>query len=407
LADGTAARPLRHCMIVDNTWPDVRVEREARALVARGHHVDVICAARAGGEPRTELVDGVHVRRVPVRRRRGSGLAVQLFEYVSFTFWAAAELLRLQLQRRFDVVQVHNVPDFLVLAALPAKATGTPVLLDLHDLMPEFFASRFDGRLDSAAVRLVAVQERLSRRMADAVITVTEDWRATLVARGADPRTTSVVLNSPDEGLFARRDPKTAANDPIVVVYHGTITYRYGIDLLVRAFAIARERVPMRLLLHGRGELVPDVRRLIDELGLADVVTLSTETVPAVELARLISTADIGVVPNRNDVFTDGILPTKLMEYAALGIPSVVSRSAATTTYFTDDMVRHVEPGDVGALADAIVELATDAELRRSLATNAQRFTEAHPWAAEAARYVSLVEGLAEARRTPTSTPPT
>jgi glycosyltransferase involved in cell wall biosynthesis len=393
-------------MIVDNSWPDVRVEREARALVARGHHVDVICA-RTGDEPRTERIDGVHVRRVPVRRRRGGGLAVQLFEYVSFTFWAAAELLRLQLRRRFDVVQVHNVPDFLVLAALPAKVSGTAVLLDLHDLMPEFFASRFNGRLDTPAVRLVTAQERLSRRMADAVITVTEDWRATLVARGADPRTTSVVLNSPDEGLYARRNPRTAPNNPIVVVYHGTITHRYGIDLLVRAFAIARQRVPMRLLLHGRGELLPDVRRLIDELGITDVVTLSTEMVPAAELARLVSTADIGVVPNRNDVFTDGILPTKLMEYAALGIPAVVSRSSATTTYFTDDMVRHVEPGDLEALADAIVELAGDAELRQSLARNAQRFTEAHPWAAEAARYVALVEGLADAGRQPASTPPT
>jgi glycosyltransferase involved in cell wall biosynthesis len=401
-----AARPLRHCMIVDNSWPDVRVEREARALVTRGHHVDVICA-RAGDEPRTEWVDGVHVRRIPVRRRRGSGLAVQLFEYVSFTFWAAAELLRLQLRRRFDVVQVHNVPDFLVLAALPAKLAGTPVLLDLHDLMPEFFASRFNGRLDTPAVRLVTLQERLSRRLADAVITVTEDWRATLVARGADPRTTSVVLNAPDEGLYARRDPKTTANEPILVVYHGTITYRYGVDLLVRAFALARQRVPMRLLLHGRGELLADVRRLIDELGLTDVVTLSTEMVPAVELARLVSTADIGVVPNRNDVFTDGILPTKLMEYAALGIPAVVSRSSATTTYFTDDMVRHVEPGDMDALADAIVDLASDAELRHSLARNAQRFTEAHPWAAEATRYVALVEALAGARREPARTPPT
>ncbi len=385
-------------MIVDNSYPDVRVEREGRALVARGHRVDVICA-RAGSEPRHEVIDGIHVHRVPVRRRRGGGLVSQLAEYVAFTLWAAAELMRLHLGRRFDVVQVHNVPDFLVLAALPAKLTGTPIILDLHDLMPEFFASRFNGRMDSLAVRLVTLQERLSRSLADLVITVTELWRRTLIDRGAEADTTEVIMNVPDEDLYARRPPRMEPNDPLLVVYHGTITYRYGIDVLVRAFASACQRVPLRLLLHGRGEQLPDIERLVHELGLADVVELSTDMMPAVDLAEMIAGGDIGVVPNRNDIFTDGILPTKLMEYAALGVPAVVSRSTATSAYFSDEMVRHVEPGDEAELAEAIVELAQDPARRRDIALNAQRFTVGHPWAAEAARYVKLVEDLAALHR--------
>jgi glycosyltransferase involved in cell wall biosynthesis len=320
-------------------------------------------------------------------------------EYISFTAWAAAELLRLQMRGRFDVVQVHNVPDFIVLAALPARLLGTPVILDLHDLMPEFFASRFSGRMDSLPVRLVTLQERASRRLADAMITVTDLWRDTLVKRGANPRRVTVVMNLPDEELFRPREPRATANDPIRLIYHGTLTYRYGIDILIRAVATVRQRVPIRLLLHGRGELASELPALIGSLGMEDDITLSTSMVPAVELATMIAESDIGIVPNRNDVFTDGILPTKLMEYAALGVPAIVSRSTATQAHFGDEMVRYVTPGSVTELADAIIELARDAELRRRLAVNAQGFTRAHPWADEAKRYTELVERLAGSRR--------
>jgi glycosyltransferase involved in cell wall biosynthesis len=385
-------------MIVDNGYPDPRVQRQALALVARGHHVDVICA-RTGDEPRTAVIDGVRVCRLPIFRQRGAGMLSQLIEYGAFVMWAAAQLLRLQLRGRYDVVQVHNVPDFLVLAALPAKVIGTPILLDLHDLMPEFFASRFGGRMDSLPVRIVRWQERMSRALADHVITVTELWRQTLISRGASADRVGVVMNAPDERLYPPRPPRTDAAGPVRLIYHGTVTHRYGIDILLRAVAQARDRVPLRLTLHGRGEMAGEVSALVDDLGLTDIVTLSREKLAVEDLAALIAEADIGVVPNRNDVFTDGILPTKLMEYAAIGVPAIVARSSATTAYFTDDMVRYVDPEDAPAMADAIVELAQRPDLRRDLAVRARAFQDAHPWSAEADRYLSLVEALAEGRR--------
>ncbi|MGQ0607068.1 MAG: glycosyltransferase family 4 protein [Chloroflexota bacterium] len=385
---------MRHCMIVDNNYPDIRVEREARALVRRGHTVDVICLRREG-EPKRASIDGVVVHRVPVHRQRGMGLRSQAFEYVVFGTWAFALVSVLHLRRRFDVVQVHNVPDFLVFAALVPKLTGARVLLDLHDLMPEFFASRFGGRTVGLPMRLVRWQERISTAFADRVLTVTELWRRVLVERGLAPDKVDVVMNMPDDELFRRREPRVRrAPDRITVIYHGTLTYRYGVDQLVRAMAALRDRLRVHLIIHGRGELVPDLEALVAELGIADRVRMSTEMLPTAALPELIAHADIGVVPNRNDVFTDGILPTKLMEYAALGIPAVVARSTATTAYFDDTMVRYVAPDDVAALADAIEELALDPDLRLALARSAQSFTDHHDWSREAERYVDIVEQM-------------
>jgi glycosyltransferase involved in cell wall biosynthesis len=393
------SRVLRHCMVVDNHYPDIRVEREANALIERGHRVDIICL-RTPGTSRVERIGRLTIYRLPVSRRRGASAVTQLWEYTAFLAWATAMVTLRHLKARYDVVQVHNVPDFLVFSAGFAKATGAAVLLDLHDLMPEFFASRFGGDLRGPLARLVLLQERAAIGFADAVVTVTDLWRDALVARGVPAHKAHVVMNVPDERRFPIREPLTRSDGPVTVVYHGTLTRRYGLDILLTAFADARARHPMRLLIHGRGEFADDARRLANDLGLGDAVTFSNALLTTDELAALIGQGDIGVVPNRNDILTDGILPTKLMEYAALGIPGIVSRSTAVASYFTDDMVRFVEPGNSDDLADALVELAAHPEERAALARNAQRFSREHRWSDQAAAYVDLVERLADARST-------
>lgn len=384
-------------MIVDNYYPDIRVERQARALVRRGHEVDVICL-RGAGEAKRDTVDGVRLHRVPIRRQRGMGLRSQGLEYLSFLVYAAALVTVLHGRRRFDVVQAHNVPDFLVFAGTVPKLRGARLMLDLHDLMPEFFASRFGGEMRTIPVRAVQLQERLSTGFADHVLTVTELWRETLIERGLDARKVDVVMNLPDDRLFARREPRVGERGPVTIIYHGTLTHRYGVDLLVRAFARMARSTDDRLIIHGRGELIPDLETLIAELGIGSQVRLSTELLPTAALPDLIAQADIGVVPNRWDVFTDGILPTKLMEYAALGIPAVVSRTAATTAHFDDTMVSYVPPGDPDALAAALARLAEDPAGRVELARNAQVFSDRHRWEVEADRYVDIVEKIASRR---------
>jgi glycosyltransferase involved in cell wall biosynthesis len=384
-------------MIVDNYYPDIRVERQARALVRRGHEVEVICL-RGSGEPKRATIDGVRLHRVPIRRQRGMGLRSQGLEYLSFLGYAAALVAVLHERRPFDVVQAHNVPDFLVFAGALPKLRGARLMLDLHDLMPEFFASRFGGKMRTLPVRAVRLQERLSIAFADHVLTVTDLWRETLIERGIDASKVDVVMNLPDDGLFARREPRLRERGPVTIMYHGTLTHRYGVDLLVSAFARMARSTEDRLVIHGRGELIPDLEALIAGLGIASQVRMSTDLLPTAALPELITQADIGVVPNRWDVFTDGILPTKLMEYVALGIPAVVSRTAATTAHFDDAMVRYVPPGDVDGLAAALTQLADDPAERYELARNAQVFSDRHRWETEADRYVDIVENLGSGR---------
>lgn len=391
----------RHCMVVHAHYParETRVQRQALALIDAGHPVDVICL-RDDDEPPRSVVDGVRVFRLPVRRHKGRGLAIQLLEYIAFFVLSAAMVSRLHLRDRYASVQVHNLPDFLVFAAAVPKATGAPVLLDLHDLMPEFFAARSDVEMQHPLVRFIRWQERISCGFADHVITVTESWKQSLVERGVDPAKISVVMNVPDGSIFRREPPDEAAleGDGLRLFYHGTFTWRYGLDLLLDAVAAIRTSAPdVRLTMLGSGETTEDLFEQRRQLDLEEPVTILTTPVDVLQLIEMIRRADIGVVPNRNDVFTDGILPTKLMEYVALGVPVIAARTTAIASYFDADMVEYFAPGDAAGLADAIIALRSDPDRRRQLAENADAFNRAYDPAATAAAYVAAVENARSA----------
>lgn len=384
-------------MVVHSRYPigETRVQREAQALVAAGWDVSVLCL-RGPDEPSTETVDGVFVRRLPVDRNRGRGLGAQLVEYLTFFFLAFAALTTLHWRRRFDVVHVHNLPDFLVFAALPAKVSGASVVLDLHDLMPEFFMARTGEEATSPQVRLVALQERLSCGLADHVITVTEGWKETLAIRGVRPDKISVVMNLADPAVFGSPLPKEPHHpDELRLLYHGTFAHRYGVDLLVAAVADLRLRIPrIELRLLGDGELKGSLIEQIETLGLREQVHMSDGFLEAAALPAHIAWADIGLVPNRADVFTNGILPTKLLEYVALGTPVVVARTSTVADYFDDGMVAFYPPGDLSGLIGAIEDLHRHPDKARALSTAALRFNETHRWDEAARSYVDTIQRL-------------
>jgi glycosyltransferase involved in cell wall biosynthesis len=381
-------------MVVHAYYPlnEPRVSREAEALVRAGYDVDVVCL-RDEGEPAYERHRGVDIHRLPVRIDKRS-LGHQLLSYANFLARASVHLTGAHRRDPYRTVQVHNLPDFLVFCAVAPKLSGTPVLLDLHDLMPEFFAGRFGSGVKRPLAALVRAQERLACRFADHVITVSHAWREQLIGRGVPAEHCSVVMNVADDRIFGPRPRRPASAPGFRLVYHGQLTHRYGLDLAVRAVAALRDEIPgIHLTVHGRGDAVGELTALVDELELHSAVELNPP-IPAEALPDMIAGADLGVVPYRDDVFTDGLVPTKLMEYGAVGIPCVAARTTAITTYFTDTMTELFTPGDLDDLIAKIRELHDDRDRLDRLAARSRRFNERYRWADVQAAYVALVTRL-------------
>jgi glycosyltransferase involved in cell wall biosynthesis len=270
--------------------------------------------------------------------------------------------------------------------------------------VPELFASKFGVADTARIVRLTKVVERACVRFADHALAVHEPHLGALAGHGNPRDKFTIVMNAPDPRLFARRT-EGASGQGFTLIYHGTISTRHGLDVAVRAVALALQSYDdVRLEVVGDGDGVAGLRRLVAELGLTDAVAITEGRFPAEELQPLFERASAGVVPLSHDVFTRYMLPVKLLEYVALGLPVICSRTDTVQAYFDDTMVSFVEPGSPDDLAEKIVALRADEAQRRRLVASADAFLEEHSWMRERERYYTVIDSLLEpaaARRAP------
>jgi glycosyltransferase involved in cell wall biosynthesis len=375
---------------------DPRVRRMAEALAERGDDVTAI-VLRQKGTPRRRVVDGVDVFGVPLPRYRGASNLAYAVRYAAFFAAATAAVSTLHIRRPFDVIHVNNMPDAMVFTALPAKLMGAKVILDLHDPMPELYASKFIKGENHRAVRVITAAERASVSFADRVITVNEVMRDTFVRHGNPSEAFTIIQNVADPRYFpvGAALESGARGEVPTVVYHGTLARRLGLDVAIQAMRhITDLGKTMALVIIGDGDDAPRLTELVDELDLGDVVDLRLGFEPVERLLPQLIDADIGIVPAQSGPFTDNMVPSKLLEYVALGIPVVCSDLPAVRHYFSADEVSLVPPGDPEALARAITTLADDPNLRADQARRAMRFVEQHGWEAERQRYFDLIDAV-------------
>ena len=384
-------------MVVHGPYPvgEPRVVREAAAAVAAGFEVDVV-AMRSPGEATFEEVHSVRVHRLQDLRSSRSRPIELGREYLGFSLLAAGRVARLHRERRFGVVQIHNPPDFLMAAAVVPRLRGARVVFDIHDLSPELFLSRLARRRGASTIaRVLRWVESAAVSMSDAVVTVHEPYRAELLARGVPARKIVVVLNTLDDRLLPPR-PTSPENGDFRIVYHGTITAHYGVDVLVDAVASLVPELPnARLEIFGGGDAVPEVRARVREHRLEDRVDLPGHVLPHSEVLGKVSGASVGVVAQLPIDRNLQALPTKLMEYVALGVPVVASDVPAIRNSFGEDELVFFRGGDAGTLANALrtVAASPDASRRRAEAAQA-RFQAEFRWEIYARRYVDLLERL-------------
>jgi glycosyltransferase involved in cell wall biosynthesis len=385
----------RACMVAFTDYPvDTRVRREAEALVERGDEVDFICLRTPSLGDRRSL-NGVALH--PVMRfdyKDGASPRDYVRRYLIFQLAALVRIFRLHVRRPYDVVHVNTMPDSLVFSALGAKLLGAKVVLDVHDLMPELYASKFGLDESHWVIRLLLAVERRSIAFADRAIAVHRPHLDALIRHGNPAEKFTILMNVPDPALFR---PRVAAPKPsrFVLIYHGTVGSRHGLDVAVRAVALARRAVPkLELQIIGDGDYFPRVRSVVQELGVEDSVRLEQRFVEIEELLPTIAEASIGLVPILDDPFTQYMLPVKLLEYVALGIPVIASDTRTIRSHFDEDMLCFATPGDPTDLAAKIVALHGDPERRSRLVAAAHRFNDAHSWDREKARYLALIDSL-------------
>jgi len=387
-------RPLRVCMVAYTFYEtDSRVIRYAESLVQRGDQVDVFSLGKAGASAK-ETLHGVRIWRLQGRVFDETGRFSYLWRVLLFLARALYQVSMHDLSQKYDLVHVHSVPDFLVFTALFPRLRGVPVILDIRDILPEFYASKFGVSERSIGFRFLCLVERLCARFASHVIVASHTWQERLLSRSVKAGQCTLVLNVPDRSIFVQSERKKDAKDRVLLLYHGTFNQHQGLDVAVRAFAKIKDLAPdAEFHVYGDGPSKSELGSLIEQLHLENRVVLH-ERRPLWEIPKIVETARLGIVPKRKDNFGNEAFSTKILEFMAMGVPVIVSDTNVDRYYFDDSIVRFFRAGDEDDLARCILDLIQHPDKRLALAECAAKFVSQNDWALKKQDYFNLVDGL-------------
>jgi len=392
--------------VVYSSYPsDPRPRRAAEALVRHGANVEVICLKERDDELQRETFNGVHITRIPLKRRRAGKLSY-IYQYGTMILRAGIILAYRTIRNRFDIVHIHNMPDILVFSALIPKLFGAKVILDLHDPMPELMMAIFGLAETSRTVRLLKIFEKWSLAFADRVVTTNEAFSKIFSSRSCAPEKITIIMNSPDEEIFSDREaakpvPGQANNGRrFVIMYHGSLVERHGLDLAVKALATLRDLIPQaQLRIFGnRTPYLDQVLTFGRKSGMSEAIEyLGPKDLE--QIAAAIRNCDVGIIPNRKSRFTELNLPTRIFEFLSQGKPVIAPRTPGILDYFTPNELLLFELGNAEDLAMRIAYAFKHPEETVELIERGQEIYRRHKWSVERLRFVSLVENLLSATK--------
>jgi glycosyltransferase involved in cell wall biosynthesis len=382
---------------------DRRVWLECQALVSDGHQVAVVCP-KGDGDPSYEVIDTVELYKYRPYAPGGSKAGF-ITEY-AYSFLATAKLtLKARRSGRFGVIQACNPPDiFWPIALLLRALDRTRFVFDHHDLCPELYESRFPGG-PKLPYKMLRALERITHRTANHVISTNDSYRDIAVTRSGKPATdVTVVRTGPDSDRLQRgpSHPELRRGRKFLAAYIGVMGPQDGVDIVVRAADVVvhqMHRDDVAFTLIGKGDCFNDLVALRDELGLAGHVEF-TGRAPDELVARILSTADVGLSPDPKNPLNDVSTMNKTMEYMAFELP-VVAFDLRETRVSAGDAGVYVVPNDVHAYAAAIVELMDDEPRRSQLGKLGRvRVEQELAWSHQRRAYLRVYRSLTAGSKT-------
>jgi colanic acid biosynthesis glycosyl transferase WcaI len=382
---------MRVLVLHQHYWPENAAAGQILAdvcedVAAHGHEVEIICGQpsyRQGDGvaalPEHELHAGVEIRRVRLYVAKKRSIPGRLLQY--FSYFGASLAASLQAKRP-DVVLVLSSPPLLLgfSGALLEKLRGVPFVYSVQDLYPN--VARSLGVLsDGVGYRVIdEVASRLYRRSAQ-IITLSPMMRDGLISKGVSPAAIQVIPNWADtdrvkplarDNEYARRN---GLCDHFVVQYSGNVGLSQGLEAVIDAFAQLPD-LPITLAIVGDGNARERLKLQVAQGGLRNVRFLPA--VPRAQLAQVLASCDLGLVPMRRGVESD-LVPSKLYGIMAAGRPvlaTVEAGSEVARTVVEGRCGRVIAPEDSAQLAAVLRELVQEPENLATWGKNGRTLAE-------------------------------
>jgi glycosyltransferase involved in cell wall biosynthesis len=275
------------------------------------------------------------------------------------------------------------MPDFLVFTAIVPKIFGSKIILDLHDPSPEILMTTFHKSKDSRLLKIITWIEKISIKFSDIVITVNKAFLDTFVSRGCPRKKLRIIMNSPQTSVFEKYTKNAVIKprgDKFILMYHGMIVEKHGLDIMVEALKVLRHKIPnLEMIICGYGDYEQQLLADIKESKLEDVVNFMGE-VTIEKIAETIPQIDVGIIPNKITPFTQINFPTRIFEYISNKKPTVVPGTIGIRDYFADDEIFYFKGEDVQDLINVIMEIYLNPEKTNEKIEKSFQIYKQHTW---------------------------
>jgi glycosyltransferase involved in cell wall biosynthesis len=413
-------RPIHILFLTDNFPPEVnapasRTHEHCKRWVAAGVRVTVItCAPNfPTGQVfpgyrnalwQQEVVDGIHVIRVWSYISANEGFARRILDYISYMLSAFMASLFV---RRVDVVVGTSPQFFTAVGAWAAAAVKrVPFIFELRDLWPESIKAVGAMRQSAVLGALERLELFLYRRAAR-VVSVTHAFKRVLMGRGINRDKIVVVTNGADSSRFSPRNKDVALEADLgwqgcfVAGYIGTHGMAHALDTVLDAARVLQEDPnggDFRFLLLGDGASKGALQQQAKEQGLHTVRFV--DTVPKEQVARYWSLLDASIIHLKRDPLFTTVIPSKLFECMAMGIPVVHGVQGESAELVTgNDVGMAFPPQDAPALVAALRQLASDASLRERFKANGPAAARRYDRGTLAAQMLEVLRKVVAERR--------
>jgi len=382
--------------------PDIRVEKEAKTLIANNHRLFLICTDYSGN-PEKEEVQGITVFRIPSLFKNKRVLwffsSFLLIRYILLPL----KILSICYNHKIHVFHVHDLP-FALPSIILAKILGKKVIFDMHENYPEMIEyslkkqkNIFFRYISHIKISTYKLEEFLSLKLVDRIICIVEEQREIITKKGAKDKKIIVVLNVIDfDELKNLSIDKKEGVDKFLIIYVGGFSFHRGLETLVNAAPIVVRDIPKALfILIGKGAAENDLKDLTADLNMKDKVVFMG-WLPFEKAMEYVIESDVCAIPYIRTIQTEFSLPYKLTQYMYFSKPVITSDVKSLKRIMEETKAGITfHAGDHVDLAKKIVYLYRNKEFKDKLGKNGRKAVEEkYNWNMEEKNLIDLYEYL-------------
>jgi glycosyltransferase involved in cell wall biosynthesis len=369
-------------MILDAAFPpDPRVENEAVSLVNAGHEVFLFCLKYAN-EKSTEIINGIQVKRYDSSKLEYK-LSALAYTVPFYTFLMRKKIHQFIKESKIEALHIHDIR--IAQAVFNAnKKHHLPVVLDLHDNMPEVMKlyphlQKFPGKYMISPKKWKQKEEEFIIR-ADKVISVSPEFIETLQNRLPSEKDKFVLVpNTIRKSFFEDFKVDTSITekykDKFVILYLGDTHIRRGLQTAISAIEKLKDAIPnLKLVIVGKNTTDPILKEQVETLELKSFVDFEGWQNVSLFQSYILSSA-ICISPLHRNLQHDVAYANKIFQYMSLGKPLLVSDAIAQKRLVekTNAGLVH-EERNVDDFTTQVLKLYKDASLRDRLGENGKKF---------------------------------